>query len=332
MGDIDNWNERPQVQEFENKQLLTEKRAEIDTLEHKINLIKEKKQSIQYTLNAVKNNYQKAKNSFDNWIEARKTVGSPTEDKEVLSRANKLDEIYQTQLQWKQELSKINQEITSYRQEINAINQDISKENDRAYEEQSKAYRKYELQNFLYRLLFILPILLIGIFFMFKFRKHKYWPLFLGFILFSFYSFFFGLLPYLPSYGGYIRYAVGIVLSIIFGIYFINKIRAFIENKKKELKVSTEERAKNVQTDTAEKALDNHMCPSCGKDFILKKWDKSNDKKANRSYGIVTNFCRFCGLELFKKCKSCGVENYAHLPYCANCGDDVQEKKQKDNS
>lgn len=83
-------------------------------------------------------------------------------------------------------------------------------------------------------------------------------------------------------------------------IYAINKIKAFIERKKSELEVSTTERAKKVQTETAEKALDNHICASCGKDFIVKKWDKAvNKKNKTEMYGAVTNFCRYCGLELF---------------------------------
>ena len=68
------------------------------------------------------------------------------------------------------------------------------------------------------------------------------------------------------------------------------------------------------------------MCPSCGKDFIVKKWDKSAGKKDKaETYGIVTNFCRFCGLELFEKCKKCDSENFAHLPFCSNCGDNMNK-------
>lgn len=134
------------------------------------------------------------------------------------------------------------------------------------------------------------------------------------------------LAPYLPSYGGYIRYSIGPTLIIIFEIYAINKIKAFIEHKKSELQVSTTERAKKAQPETAEKALDKHMCPSCGKDFIVKKQDKSvSIKDKTATYGIVTNFCRFCGLELFKECKKCGSENFAHLPFCCKCRDKMRE-------
>ena len=202
------------------------------------------------------------------------------------------------------------------------IQEVINNDRDEAYKQLKVAMRAYDLKVFLKRLLFVLPILLLGIYFVIKFRKHKYWPLFLGFVMFSVYAFFFGLVPYLPSYGGYIRYTVGIILSVLMGIYAINKIRAFIERKKSELKESTTDRAKNVQLETAEKALDNHMCPSCGKDFIMKQWaaTKPQDSK-NRNYtGITTDFCRFCGLELFKKCNNCGTKNFAHLPYCSSCG------------
>lgn len=326
LDDVDEWKERPTVEEFQNTELLDSKNLEIEKIDTKINLKTEKKLNVKNTIKVVNSNYDNAKKSFDNWLEARKTVGSPKEDKEVLSRANKLDEYYKTQQEWKKELSEIDDGINLLNKDKNKIEGLVEEEKERAYKERGKAIRKYDLKVFLIRLLFILPILILGIFFIIKFRKHKYWPLFLGFVLFSFYAFFFGLVPYLPSYGGYIKYTVGIILSVLFGVYAINKIRAFIEEKKKELKISTTERAKKVETETAEKALDNHMCPSCGKDFIVKKWDKSAGKKdKTETYGIVTNFCRFCGLELFKKCKKCDSENFAHLPFCSNCGDNMNE-------
>lgn len=327
IDDVDEWEEMPRVEQFENKQLFDEQEAKIDKINKQVAGKREKRASIANTLNVARSNYRNAKESFDNWLKARKTVGSPKEDKAVLRRAAKLDEFYKTEQEWRAEMVAIDKAINELEKGKVSIRKIIDEEQKRAYEEREEAVRAYNLKVFLIRLLFILPILLLGIFFSIKFRKHKYWPLFLGFVLFAVYSFFFGLVPYLPSYGGYVRYAVGIILSVGLGIYVINRIRAFIQRKKEELKVSTTERAKKVQTETAEKALDNHMCPSCGKDFIVKKWDKSAGKKKEQEhFGYVTNFCRFCGLELFKKCNSCGTENFAHLPYCSSCGDEVSVK------
>lgn len=329
INDVDEWKERPMVEEFQNNDFLDARKSEIEKINVKINQQRQKISGVESTVRVANGNYRKEKTSFDNWLAARKTVGSPNEDKAVISRANKLDKLMQTQQAWELELMGFNDSIKLLVNEQNEVENRINKEYERAYAEQNQAIRDYDLKVFLIRLLFVLPILLLGIFFIMRFRKHKYWPLFLGFVLFSFYAFFFGLVPYLPSYGGYIRYTVGIILSILFGIYVINKIKSFIESKKKELKVSTTERAKKVQSETAERALDNHMCPSCGKDFIMKRWDKSIGKKtASEGMGVVTNFCRFCGLELFKKCVSCNSENFAHLPFCSNCGDKMADEKQ----
>ena len=324
LGDVDDWKERPQAKDFENKELIDAKESEIAKLQTTLEPKLRARETLQNTLRIAQSDSKNAKESFENWLAARKTVGSSNEDKEVLERAKGLDEIYKIEQDRKKELAVINSEIDLSNQKTGNLRKDILEEKDRAYDAQIKEMRSYELKVFLIRLLFIFPILLLGVYFAVKKRRHKYWPLFLGFILFSIYAFFFGLLPYLPSYGGYVRYTVGIILVTIGGAYAINKIRAFVERKKEELKVSTTERAKSVQSETAEKALDNHMCPSCGKDFIVKKWDKSVSKKERGDhFSYVTNFCRFCGLELFKKCGTCETMNFAHLPFCSNCGDKV---------
>ena len=326
LGDVDDWKTAPQVEEFENRELLDGKAAEISSLRKELKPFLLERQQLENTLEIARSDYQNAKSSFDNWLAARKTVGSSNEDKEVLARAKGLDEYFKIEKERETDLESIKSKIAVFDEKISGLNRELKEERKRAYTARNAEMRSYELKVFLIRLLFIFPILLLGIYFAVKKRKHKYWPLFLGFILFSIYAFFVGLMPYLPSYGGYVRYTVGIVLVTIGGAYAINKIRAFIDRKKEELKVSTVERSKSVQTETAEKALDNHMCPSCGKDFIVKGWDKSVNKKEKTShFAYVTNFCRFCGLELFKKCEKCETMNFAHLPFCSNCGEGVNK-------
>jgi hypothetical protein len=329
IDDVDDWKERPAIEEFQNSKFLSKQNEKIQDIHREIHVWKEKEKHVQRTLETTDKKYQGAKKSFDNWLKARKTIGSPSEDPEVIKRANELDAYFKTKLEWENELRRFNDSIEVLRNGERKEEQLIFLHDQRAREDQHKAFRRHQLRIFLIRLSIILPLLLIGVFFIVRFRNHKYWPLFFGFILFSIYSFFFGLVPYLPDYGGYIRYSVGIVLVVSLGAYAINGIRKFVEQKRKELKTSSQERAKKVQTETAEKALEKHMCPSCGKDYTIKGWDKTL-KKNNRtqSYVLIPNFCRHCGLELFKSCKSCGTKNYAHLPYCSNCGDSISAEQE----
>jgi len=329
LDDIDTWSPRPYVESYQNKIALSNLQKEIDINNAKVLEIETKKGTITKTLEIAQLNYQNEKQSYDNWLEARKTVGSPSNDKEVLERAKKLDDYYKVEQDWRKEQAVLDERIQAVYADNEKINLKVNEENMKADEAYSSELRKYEMKIFLIRLLIVLPILILGIFFFLKFRRHKYWPLFFGFSLFSIYAFFFGLVPYLPSYGGYIRYGVGIILCILIGYYAINRIRKYMEQKQSELKVSSSERAKKVMQETAEKSFNNHVCPSCGKDFIIKKWDAPLIKNSDTDlYKYATDFCRHCGLELFKKCSSCGNKNFAHLPYCSCCGVQIFKKEE----
>lgn len=327
IDDLDTAATRPEPENFENKAKLVFLDKKINNINLEIENISTKRSTIEKTIATAKANYTNEKQSFDNWVQTRKTLGSPDKDQEVIIRAKRLDDFYKIEQDWRSQLNARQAEIDIKVKQQQIINKQIDKEKEAAQVQYDEELKKYDLKVFLLRLLFVAPILALGIFFFIRYRKHQFWPLFFGFTLFSLYAFFFGLVPYLPSYGGYIRYAVGIILSVGLGYYAIKKIRKYIENKRAELQVSTQERAKNVQTEVAEKALENHFCPSCGKDFIVKKWEfpfKSND---NDLYKLVTDFCRHCGLGLFSKCSVCGNKNFAHLPFCSSCGTKITNQK-----
>jgi len=170
-------------------------------------------------------------------------------------------------------------------------------------------------------LIFVAPILAIGIFLFIRFRKSKFWPFVWGYILFSLYAFFVGLIPYWPNFGGYIRYAVGIVLTILLGYYVIKKLTAYIERKRAELQASTQERAKKIEHLAAIKAFSSHSCPSCERDFLITKIHPQTKKlKDIVLEEDAPGYCPHCGLELFGKCKKCGRRNFVHFLFCSSCG------------
>jgi len=326
--DLDTTTRRPEPENFENKTILANLANNEGEINSKIENLNSKKELIEKTIATAQANYTNEKQSFDNWLQTRKTLGSPDKDKEVTDRAKKLDEFYKVEGDWRLQLNGIQTQIEESEKQRQKGQESIEKEKSEAEKKYQKVLKKYELKVFLIRLLFVAPVLALGIFFFIRYRHHKFWPLYFGFTLFSLYAFFFGLVPYLPSYGGYVRNAVGVILSAGLGYYAIKTIRQFIENKQAELKISTQERAKNVQSEVAEKALENHFCPSCGKDFIIKRWEFPSTKNVEEgAYKLVTNYCRHCGLELFKNCNQCGNKNFAHLPFCSSCGSNLGSEK-----
>ena len=330
IGDLDGITKMPYSGDFENKDALASFDNEIEKQNDELEIIYSKKATIEKTIATAKDNYTNEKQSFDNWIQTRKTLGTPDKDQEVIDRANKLDDFYKIEQEWRAQLNTLQNQADEILKRKQKIQESMHGEQSLSYEKYGKALKRYELKVFLIRLIFVTPILALGIFFFVRYRRHKFYPIYFGFTLFSLYAFFLGLVPYLPSYGGYVRYSVGVVLSVGLGYYAIKHIRQFIEQKQAELKISMQERAKKIQTTTAEKALENHFCPSCGKDFLLRKWEFPEAKTTETdTHKFITTFCRHCGLELFKKCGNCGTRNFAHLLFCSSCGTKITMNEEK---
>lgn len=327
IGDLDSAVSSPNYEEFEDQLTLMKLDKESDRLYNIVDGFREVQQNYRTMQDVTIKNKNDEQESFENWVKARNTVGNPDQDSEVLKRTHEIDRLRNIAQQWTNKSDSIQKSIDSVNVKISDIYQQKQILNSQASEKYYTAMKEYSLKVFLVRLLFVGPILALGIFFFIRYRKHKFAALFMGFSLFSVYAFFVGLVPYLPSYGGYIRYTIGILLTIGLGYYAIKKLINYSEKKKAELKESTTERAKKLQNDITEKAYNNHVCPSCGKDFILKPWEApiKNDKNMIE-VKMATNFCRYCGLQLMKKCPKCEQLNYAHLPYCISCGSGLKDE------
>jgi len=261
ISDLDSSISYPNRSTYEDKTAEAKYKTEYDALDAKIYALQQKQSDISKMIDVASQNKDNEQQSFDNWIKTRTTLGSPKDDPEVLKRVHEIDRLAKVQHDWQTSSDSLNtplQALYAQQSVIEAHQSVLSKEADAQY---YNALNSYDLRVFLIRLLFVAPILALGIFFFLRFRNKKLAPLYLGFSLFSVYAFFVGLVPYLPSYGGYIRYIVGILLTIGLGYYAIKKIRTYSERKRKELEESTKERASKLQYDIVEKAYNNHICP-----------------------------------------------------------------------
>lgn len=325
IDDIDQTVNFPVRTEYTDQQLDSKFEKERENIERQLSVLAESEQNIGQMIEIANRNKDAEQESFDNWIKTRSTLGKAEQDPEVLKRIATVDEYKEIVLSWEAQQDSIQLLKKPLYARLDEIRESEYKESQRVDKIYYSVINKYDLKVFLIRLLFAAPILALGIFFFVRKRHHKYSPLFMGFTLFSVYIFFFGLVPYLPSYGGYVRYTVGVLLTIGLGYYAIKRLRAYQERKAAELKSSTEERAKRMEGERAEKAFNNHVCPSCGKDFLLKAWESPKSDSQMLRVAPTSNYCRYCGMQLMKKCSHCEQANYAHLPFCVNCGEQLKQ-------
>lgn len=133
-------------------------------------------------------------------------------------------------------------------------------------------------------------------------------------LLFALFGFFVELVPYLPSFGGYIRYGVGVVLTYFGGRALLRWLQAYLERKKQEQAASQEERKESIHYEAALTSLARNQCPSCDRPLILQN-------------GATPAFCMHCGLQLLSSCPSCGLRKNAFYHYCPDCGEPAETSK-----
>jgi hypothetical protein len=254
----------------------------------------------------ARNVSQEAKQTFDNWLQTRQATGLSDQDPELISRTKALDAL-------KAKESDLNRQISALDQELLAINQNRQKLaaqetalTSSAQEKLDAQLSKQELRVFLYRLMLTLPLILIAGWLFVKQRQSRQWPFVWGFIFFALFTFFVELVPYLPSYGGYVRYIVGIVLTVIVGRYVINALQAYLERQKQEEEKPDTERREELNYDLALVRIGKKVCPGCERPINLED--------------TARNFCTHCGICVFDHCTGCKERKSAFARFCHACG------------
>lgn len=244
--------------------------------------------------------------SFRDWLATRHVTGDANNDPEVMTRTRALDQQRVREQAAAEEVEANRQALLDLRQDIGNAQQQLRQMETDARKQLVDARQHTELRVFLYRLLLTLPLLLIAAWLFVRFRKGTYWPFVWGFIFFATFVFFFELVPYLPSYGGYGRYGVGVISVLVAGSYAIRALNRYIEKQKVAEAKPERERRRELGYDAALVRLGKGVCPGCERAVKL------DDGK--------TDFCPHCGIALFVHCTHCDARKSAFTHYCFQCG------------
>ncbi|KQR37848.1 zinc ribbon domain-containing protein [Acidovorax sp. Leaf160] len=244
--------------------------------------------------------------TFDNWLATRSATQQAEHNPEVVRRTQALDALTQRERQAQQAVQAQQQAHLDARQGAAAARQRLSAVEDSGYQRMQQEMRKVELRVFLYRLALTLPLLIAAGWLFAKKRKSTYWPFVWGFIFFALFAFFVELVPYLPSYGGYVRYAVGIIVTVLVGRYAIVALNRYLERQRQAEALPDQERRKELSYDVALARLAKGVCPGCERAVDLKN--------------EAIDFCPHCGIGLFDHCSCCSTRKSAFARFCHACG------------
>lgn len=249
---------------------------------------------------------QAQRESFNNWLATRSVTQRSEQDPEVIARTRALDAQKSAEQAQQRAVEAQQQAALDARQAAAQTRKQLNEMEGAARVKLSAEQRRVELRVFLYRLALTLPLLAVAGWLFVKKRKGTYWPFVWGFIFFALFAFFVELVPYLPSYGGYVRYVVGIAVTALVGRYAILALNRYLERQKLAEALPDQERRKELSYDVALARLAKSVCPSCERPVDLKN--------------ETMDFCPHCGIGLFDHCGTCSTRKSAFAKFCHACG------------
>ncbi len=306
VSDLPKVEKQLQLDDFLDKSQADQLRSNIKTAARTEQQSQDDLAQAQLKLNTAQRDASTARESFNNWIATRSATQRSNQDPEVITRTRVLDALQQAQRQAQSALEVQDKIALDARQLAAREREQLQALETQGYKKLNAEQRQVELRVFLYRLLLTLPLLAIAAWLFVKKRKGTYWPFVWGFIIFAAFAFFVELVPYLPSYGGYVRYIVGIALTAVIGRYAILALNRYLEKQKAAELLPEAARREELSYDTALARLAKSVCPGCERPVDLK-----NDKQ---------DFCPHCGIGLHDHCSACNTRKSAFAKFCHACG------------
>jgi hypothetical protein len=303
IGDLPRVETSYTTEHFVNHSKIDPLRTELRVLARQHQTLADQLEQVNLQLIIRQKDYQAARTTFDNWVSARDVTD---EVDDLVGRTRTLDTLKKLERDAERAIEDIQQKQTDISQRENQLQTQVNNLEELARQQFDDAYEDQELRVFLYRLLLTLPLLALAAWLFVKKRKSQYWPFVWGFIIFALMAFFVELVPYLPDYGGYVRYIVGIVLTVVGGKYAITALQSYLEQQKLAESQPEFQRREELGYDTALARLAKSVCPGCERNVDLK--NESND------------FCTHCGICLHNYCSACHSRKNAFAKFCHKCG------------
>jgi predicted RNA-binding Zn-ribbon protein involved in translation (DUF1610 family) len=244
--------------------------------------------------------------TFGNWLATRQATAREEQDRELVERTRALDKLKAAERGALAEVEALQQADLDARQAEAHAQERLTELEAAAATQRGQAQRWQELRIFLYRLAVTLPLLLLAGWLFQKKRRSTWWPFVWGFIFFALFTFFVELVPYLPSYGGYVRYLVGVLVTVLVGRQAILALNRYLERQRAAEQLPEQQRRVELSYDLALSRLAGGVCPGCERRVELDRPD--------------LDFCPHCGIALHDRCAKCTVRKRAFAQFCHACG------------
>jgi hypothetical protein len=308
VGDLPGVDQRLSLEQFLEPGQASRGRVVRDSLQRLENDRGGARERARLRLNAAANSYRAANASFGNWIATRTATTDPRQDPEVVRRTHELDLLKEGERAAQAEVDRFDAELLAVAQASEAQRRSYGELEREAQKKYDSAWHRQELRVFAIRLALTLPLLLAAAWLVLRKRKSQYWPLARGFVLFAVFAFFVELVPYLPSYGGYVRYGVGVVATALGGVYVIRAMQRYMAKRAQVERQTESERRRAIGYEEAIKRVSVGVCPGCERAI------------ASTGPGAPANYCVHCGMTLFDDCSACHTRKNAFFHYCPACG------------
>ena len=311
VGDLPRLEQAITLEQFADQTALATARERIAQLQHDDSGVNDHLARARLERDAATKAYDSAAEAYGNWIAARTATTDPAQDPEVLKRTHALDALQARKRDRELSVEALEAGQLSRAQSLAEQQRIEAGTLDAARADFDRATFWRELYVFGVRLALTLPLLVIAGWLVARQRRSEYWPLMRGFVLFALFTFFVELVPYLPSYGGYVRYGVGVLLTGIVGHYAIRAMRQYLAARRAVEQKTEVERRQALTSDEALKKMAASVCPGCERAILA-------------TVDLRPDFCAHCGLRLFDHCGHCETRKNVFFRYCTQCGTSAQ--------